>query len=376
MEYKTNKPINILYIIWSLGLGGAERVVINLAKGLDRNKFNPIVCCLNDKGIFARELENADIKVIALNKRKKIEPSIIKRIMQVIIENNIQIVHTHMWGANFWGRIAAKFSGVPVVIATEHNADIWKNAFFLTLDKWLSRWTDKIIAVSENVKEFYVHKGIASEKIEVIYNGVEITGAPVLQCSSVPVRKEFGIREDETVLAVIGRLVEQKGHKYLFEAISSLDGQYKVRVLVVGEGPLMKSLRSQVVGLRLADKVIFTGLRQDVPNLLKAIDILVMPSLREGLPMIALEAMASGVPVVATKVGGNPEIIIDGLTGILVEPKDHIALKEAISRLINDKAFAQGLISNSKKKVEKEFSIANMVNKTQGLYRELYKIKD
>lgn len=370
-----NQRINVLYVIWSLGLGGAERVVINLAKGLDKAKFNPIVCCLNDKGIFSQELEQEGIKVIALNKKKKIEISLIRKLMQVMIDNNIQIVHTHLWGANFWGRIAARKTKVKVIIATEHNEDTWKPGFYFILDRWLSRSTDRLIAVSNRVKEFYAAKGIPAEKIEVIYNGVEMSGRPVAQSPSRPVKEEFGIKEDETVLAIIGRLVPQKGHRYLFEAVNSLNGQYKVKLLVVGDGPSIQSLRSQVLSLKLEDKVIFTGLRKDVPDIFSAVDILVMPSLREGLPIIALEAMAYGVPIIATKVGGITEIITDGQNGLLVKPENQEEIKQAIIRLINDKGLSQYLANNARNKLKDNFTSGIMIRKTQSLYEELYRIK-
>lgn len=168
--------LKVLYIIWSLGLGGAERVVINLAKGLDKTKFNPLICCLNDKGIFAQELEKEGIKVLELKKTWKFDFTVIKKLTAIIKENRIDIVHTHLWGANFWGRIAAQKAGVPVIVATEHNSDTWKTHLHFMLDRFLARKTDKIIAVSNSVKEFYVSKGIRAEKIEIIYNGIETRG--------------------------------------------------------------------------------------------------------------------------------------------------------------------------------------------------------
>jgi glycosyltransferase involved in cell wall biosynthesis/peptidoglycan/xylan/chitin deacetylase (PgdA/CDA1 family) len=367
-------PVNILYIIWSLGLGGAERVVINLVKGLDKHKFNPIVCCLNEKGRFAEELEKEGIKIIALNKKSKIDMGVIRQLGKIIRENNVQIVHTHLWGGNFWGRIAAKISGVPVVIATEHNTDVWKNGFYLALDRWLSRWTDRIIAVSQSVKEFYVKKGIAPKKIEVIYNGIDVNGSQVTSYE-LQVKGEFGIRENETVIAVIGRLVPQKGHRYLFDALYELDGQYSLKLLVVGDGPLLKSLKSQVTSHKLEEKVIFTGLRKDVKDILGMTDILVMPSLREGLPMVALEAMVAGVPIVATEVGGMPELVTNGQTGILVEPENKTALKKAITTLIDDHKLYQYLKDNAKKRITEQFSLEGMLQKTQELYWEIYQAK-
>lgn len=364
--------LNILYIIWSLGLGGAERVVINLAKGLDKNRFKPIVCCLNDKGIFAEELEREGIKVIALNKKQGLDFGVIAKIIEVIKENKIDIVHTHLWGANFWGRIAARLAKTPAIFTTEHNEDIWKSGAHFFFDKYLSGWTDKIIAVSNSVKEFYVSKGILSEKIEVIYNGVKINKPSAVSYQSL-VKEKFDIKEDETVLAVIGRLVPQKGHKYLFEALSSLNDGYKLKLLVVGDGPEKERLLETQERLGLEGKIIFTGLRTDVPRLFGVIDILVMPSLREGFPIVALEAMAQGVPVVATDVGGNKELVINNETGLLVPVEDSNGLAEALVRLFRDKDKRKQMGFLAKGRVEKYFSLEKMLEQTQRLYENSIK---
>lgn len=358
--------VNILYIIWSLGLGGAERVVINLAKGLDKARFNPMVCCLNEAGEFAAELESAGIKVIALHKKSKADITVIAKLITVITENNIQIVHTHLWGANFWGRIAAKFAKVPVIIATEHNVDIWKSGLNFILDRLLARISDKIIAVSQSVKGFYIKQGIPAGKIEVIYNGISLDP----RCSILDARKSFGLSDGESLLAVVGRLVEQKGHRYLFEALSMLNGRRKVKLLVIGDGPEQQRLADSVQRLGLGAKIIFTGLRKDVREFIRGIDILVLPSLREGLPVAALEAMAAGKPVIATNVGGTPELISDGETGLLVKPADPLALSGALEKLLSDRQLAQTMGERGRKRVENYFSLAKMINETEKLYEE------
>ena len=364
--------ISILYVIWSLGLGGGERTVIYLAKRLDKDKFNPIVCCLNDKGIFAEELERDGIQVIALNKKGKFDISVVNKLINIMRQNQIEIVHTHMWGGNLWGRIAAKIAKVPVIIATEQNVDVWKKPYHLILDRWLSFYTDRVIAVSNGVKEFYTKNAkLNPEKIKVIYNSVDLE--KYNSCAGN--KRRFDLKDGGITLGVIGRLVPQKGHRYFLLALKELLEDYRVRGLVIGTGPLENELKQFSQELGLNGNVIFTGLRHDIPELLKTIDILILPSLIEGLPLVALEAMASGVPVVATKVGGSPEIIIDSQTGILIEPRNHIAIKEAVTRLIHDEKLVQQLIRNSRKCVEDKFSAKKVVQDTQCLYEELYKGK-
>ncbi|MCM8773771.1 MAG: glycosyltransferase, partial [Candidatus Omnitrophica bacterium] len=285
------RRMNILYIIWSLGLGGAERIVVNLVKGLDKNRFNPIVCCLNDKGFFADELEKGGIKVIALNKKPGIDLSIIAKIIRLIKKHNIDIVHTHLWGANCWGRVAAVLSKVRVIIATEHSVDVWKPKYYFLIDRLLSKFTHKIVVVSQAVRDFYKSKGISEEKLEVIYNGINEEDFCIKSEVREKIRKELGVEDNTKVLGIIGRLVEPKGHKFLFNAMGLLDGRYNLKLVVVGDGVERETLKEMVRSLGLEDKVIFTGLRNDVNNILQAIDILVIPSLREGLPLVMLESM-------------------------------------------------------------------------------------
>lgn len=375
--------INVLYVIWSLGLGGAERVVINLALGLDKSRFKPVVCCLNEKGVFAEELEQAGIEVIPLNKRGKWDVTVVGKIAGIIRRNRIDIAHTHLWGANLWGRLAAVLCRVPVIIATEHNEDVWKPRVFLLADRVLSYGTDKIVAVSQSVRDFYARRaGIKAEKIEVVYNGVRLLrplrntrGPRNDEEEKARLKKEFNIKENEIVLAIIGRLVEQKGHRYLFEALRQLDGKYNVQLLVVGDGPLLGNLRS-TVGAGLAPaRIIFLGLRKDVPDILALTDILVMPSLREGLSIVALEAMAQGVPIVATMVGGNPELIVNGETGLLVPPQDVQELKKALTEMLEDKETRTRMGANARRRVEEKFSLRAMVEATERLYVSLWEGK-
>ena len=371
---KNMKKINILYIIWSLGLGGAERVVINLAKGLDKTRFNPIICCLNWPGEFAHELEDIGIQVIPMHKKGKLDFLLIFRLVNLMRQHKIDIVHTHLFGSNLWGRIAAIKAKVPIIITTEHNVDVQKTGFQLLLDRWLSQSTKKIIAVSNSVKEFYVSKGISSDKIEVVYNGIEITMSPCHHVTTLPVKDELGVQDGETVLAVVGRLVPQKGHRYLFEALSLLNGKHRFKLLVVGDGLLAQSLKvTTLQSHQLKDKVIFTGMRKDVRDILGITDILILPSLREGLPIVVLEAMSCGVPVVATDVGGTHEVVENEVTGILVEPENPLALAEATRRLLHNRNLAKQMGKSGYERVVQTFSLEKMVDKHERLYEECLK---
>jgi glycosyltransferase involved in cell wall biosynthesis len=363
---------NVLYVIWSLGLGGAEQIVISLAKGLDRNRFRPYVACLNDEGRFAEELTREGIEVFSLNKARGLDWSVVPKLVRIIRENNVNVVHAHLWGGNFWGRLAARAAKVPVVI-TEHGVDVWKTPFRFLIDRWLFRRTDCFIAVSEAVRSFYAHKlGVAKERISVVYNGVE-TGRPGEKAALRPasaLREEFGIREGERVIVSIGRLVPLKGIAFLLEALARFDGN--VKVLIVGDGPSSETLKAQAARLRLGDKVIFTGFRRDIPEILSIADLLVLTSSREGLPMNILEAMAAGVVVLATRVGGIPELLQDEVNGFLVEYGDVEGLKNKLEAVLSRSDLVR-VRESAKRLVEEKFSLKNMVMEHERIYSLLHK---
>lgn len=365
--------INILYIIWSLEVGGAERIVISLAKYINKEKYNPIVCCLNHKGKLAEELEKIGIKVIALNKKPGIDLSIIPKLIRVIKDNRIHIVHTHLWTADFWGRIAAKFSEVPVIISTAHNVDCWKPKIFLFIDKLLTGFSDIIIAVSEEVKNFYLKTAkLPREKIITVFNGIELAKFDPSAANKIDKTKEFNFSPNDKVIGIIGRLVEQKGQVYFLEMMRILKQKYPdIKGLVIGEGPLKEKLIHKAKELQLEKSVVFTGLRKDIPDLLNFIDILVSSSTYEGLPMILLEAMAAGKPIVATRVGGNPEIIDDGKTGFLVPAKDPQALVDRVASLLDDNEYSKKIGDSAQEKVKKLYSIEKMLQDTENIYDEL-----
>ncbi|PIU84517.1 MAG: hypothetical protein COS67_12865, partial [Deltaproteobacteria bacterium CG06_land_8_20_14_3_00_44_19] len=230
------------------------------------------------------------------------------------------------------------------------------------------------------------HK-IDPEKVVTIYNGIEVDEySPNVKEVRSPregqvaqrgrqesdVRREFGFSDKSPVIGAIGRLVWQKGFEYLIEAVPDVVEEYpEARFLIVGEGPLRKSLEALSEEFRIRDKVIFTGFRSDIKEILSAIDILVIPSLLEGFPMITLEAMAMAKPIIATNIDGITEQITDGINGILTPPKDSSAIAQAIITLINNRGKAKAMGLAARKKVEQEFSVDKMVAETEKVYLSL-----
>ena len=362
--------IKILHIINSLGIGGAEVQLINLIRNLDDSNFSSTVCCVASGGPLANELEKLGINVVVLGQKRKFDPRVLLPLYRFMKKEHVDIVHTHLSRANLWGRIAARLAGVPVIITTEHGLNLWKNSIHITVNRILSEFTDQIIAVSDAGKRIRIQRErIKPKKLVTIHNCVDLRLFDKASDFHNDVRQEFGIGLDEPIVGFVGRLLEVKGIRYLIESIVELKAAIPtVKLLIVGDGPLKGSLEDYAQKLELTDQVIFAGYRSDIPQVLNAMNVFVLPSLREDLPLSLIEAMAMRKPVVATNVGGNPEVVIDGETGILVPPKDATALAKAISRILLDEQLALRMGLSGRQRVENLFSADAVVARIQLIY--------
>jgi glycosyltransferase involved in cell wall biosynthesis len=371
----TMNKINILYLIATLDVGGAERQLVELVKRIDKNKFKPVVCCLTRGGPLEQELKEANIEYFILGKKVKFDFSVIFKLISILKQKNIHILHTWMFTSNSFGRIAGIISQTPIIIAEEQCADIWKNGVHIFIDKTLSHFTDKIICVSEGVENFY-HKyaHISLDKMVTIYNGVEISDE--VNIDKEKKKEEFGIMGKDNIVTTIGRLAPQKGIEYLLYAVPKiLESMPKKKFLVVGEGDEKNKLKKLAEKLNISQNVIFAGLRNDVKEILAITDVFVLPSLFEGLPIVILEAMLAGKPIVATDIPGTDELIVNGETGILIPPKDADSLASAIINVFKNLEKAKEMGASGRKRIEKYFSINETVRKTEELYEVLVKSK-
>lgn len=359
----------IMFVIWSLGLGGAERVVINLAKYINRERFEIFVCCLDGAGEFSYELEDIGIKVIALNKKRGFDWLLPKRISGLVNEYEIDILAPHLWGANLWTRIAMLFNRDVMILVTEHNVDVWKLWWHRLVDRLLQFKSDKIIVVSEQVKSFYARNvGIKESKLAVIYNGVEINRRETAKQNIRLLRSRLQLSENIRVIACIGRIVEAKRHDIFFDALRILNNNQKNFVAIVaGDGPLRASLEQEYSDLIDAGILRFIGLEKEINKLLDVTDISVLTSTREGFSIVVLESMAKSIPFVATDVGGNSEQIINGETGFLVDVGDSQAIAEKLNLLLKDNDIYQSMSRASLNRVSENFSIENMAVEFESL---------
>ncbi len=366
--------INILYIIATLDIGGAERQLVELVKRVDKKKFNPVICCLTRGGLLEQELKEANVEYFILGKKFKFDFSVISKLIPVLKQKNIHILHTWMFTSNSFGRIAGVFSKVPVIVASERGVDRWKNKFELCIDRVLSHFTDKIICVSEGVKSFY-HKyaGISLDKLVTIYGGVNINDKTNVNKN---IREELGFEGSISVITTIGHLVSCKGIEYLLYAVPRVVKDFPdVQFLIIGDGSQRNKLNKLALSLGINKYVVFLGVRKDIREILKGTDIFVLPSLIEGLPNAIMEAMLAEKPVIATNIPGTDELVIDDETGILVTPKDGDSLASAIITLLKNPLEGKKMGVKGKQRIVKYFSIDETVRKTEELYESLVKLK-
>lgn len=362
--------VRVVYMAHAFMVGGAEEMVLNLVRHLPR-RFEPMVCGINQAGPMGDEIAATGTPVAALGLTPGVRrPFDLGGIRRYLRETRPQIVHTFLVTASLYGRLAAILEHVPVVIGTEVNIYRHKRWHHVLAERLLMRGTTRVIASAESVRDFYVKQIHADPaKVDVIYNAVDWSQLDT-SVSRDEMRDSLGLARDAKVVGVIARLTEQKGHRFLFDAMERphLAG---VHLLVVGDGDLREALRQDVARRGLASRVYFLGARRDLGNLLAAMDVFVLPSLWEGLPLSLVLAMGAAVPVVSTAVAGIPEVVQDGHTGLLVPPADAAALGLALKRLLDDAEMRGRIGRCARTAVLPRFGVEGYVSAVTALYDHL-----
>jgi glycosyltransferase involved in cell wall biosynthesis len=299
-------------------------------------------------------------------------------------KEKFDIVHTHTAKAGALGRIAARLAGIPVIIHTPHGHNFYGyfNAFaswlIIGIEKILTRLTDKIMVLTELEKKDYIRYRVASEaKLVLIYQGLELGRFGQTIADTAKLKENLKIGNEESVVGFVGRLEQIKGPQYFTEAAKIvLEKRKNTKFILVGEGSLRKALETQVAAWGLRDRIIFTGWRDDIPEIMSALDLLVLSSLNEAVGIVLIEAQAQGLPVVATKVGGVPEVVKDNVSGILVPPKDSAGLAQAILAILDNPDKGKAMSEAAKAWVRDRFKAEKMCREVLRLYTQALKDKN
>ena len=366
---------HILHLISSAGLLGAERVLLELAGhskqaglkvtiGVFENSRNPNL-------EVANEAKERGFQVQIFPCSGRLDKNTIQMIKDYIDNASVQILHSHNYKSNFYARRALSNSNVRWVVTNHGRRFGPKLLLYNLLDAFIVRRADKIIAVSEEIAKKMKLAGIVKGKILLIENGVNLERF-TKNTSPEAIKESLGIKKEALVVGTIGALTREKGHQYLLRAALKVIRIYpKAIFLLVGDGIERPNLEKTVSHLGIKDSVIFAGMRKDVPEILSILNAFVLPSLNEGLPIALLEAQAAKVPVVATRVGAIPDVVKDGITGILIPPEDPEAIAKSIVRVLSDRKGAHNMAQKGFERVRDNFSSEKMASKYIMIYKEL-----
>ena len=366
---KSIQRIKVLHVVEDFKIGGLERIVETIYNGLDQNIYAPHIWCLAKGGELADAFlrDGKALRILSLNTYH--QPMNIIRLARLIRQEDFRIVHTHAYFAGTMGRIAAFLAGTPVIIHHVHTT-YWDFKFRnMLIERFLSGITHRIICCSDFVRSFVVdNEKISPAKAITIYNGVKDS----VGVSDIP--NDYVVTVDDVVrLAVVASLVENKGHQVLLTAFRTLAVMnQKLELLIIGDGPLRRALEETARKYGIASQVVFTGVINDVPKRLADVDIIVLPSIyREGLGISLIEAMCLARPVVTTNVGGNREVVDEGVNGFLVPPGDAATLAAKLKVLIEDKELRKKMGVAGRLKYEQNFTERMMIEKIENLYASL-----
>lgn len=361
----------MMQITHDLNIGGLQRVVVDLAKNLDKNKFVVSVCVLREGGPLEKELADDGIEVIRMPSMKnRTDYFRFWKLYKIMREKKPAIIHTHNTEPLTDGIPAALLARVPVKVHTDHARRFPDKKRYMFAEWFLSHFTSQFVAVSEDTKDHLVrYEKINPDKIKVVINGIEGKKYRV-SIDKEKKKAELGIPPGRSpIIGIAARLAKQKGISYLLKATKFLCKDFPdILLLIAGEGEVWDELQAEVKELGIERNVLFLGSRLDIHEILQVLDIFLLPSLFEGLPLVILEAMAASLPIVATDVGGVRQAVLDGINGLIVRSEDPYGLYDAIKRLIENRDMRETFSKNSLELFQRQFTLEVMVKTYEKIY--------
>ncbi|MDR5674213.1 glycosyltransferase [Halalkaliarchaeum sp. AArc-GB] len=360
----------VWYVIGNLSVGGAERTLLELVNGLDLDQFDVSLWTIEDKNPLAEELPNS-ITLRSLNAKSKLDVRAPLKFFRAVRQEQPDIIHSFLFYDNLLAILGGNLNNNTTVITGVRTVPNDPTFIRSSVRGFVHSRADHVVSNSESGVDFITEHGVNPQKVSVIRNGRDISryrsgkATPELLDS-------LGIQREHPVVGTVGRLIERKGHYDLLEAWPTvLESKPEAQLLFVGDGPERDGLEAKVQNLGCGDSVVFAGQRDNVPDLLDAMDVFVFPSHYEGLPGALMEAMIAGLPIVATPVDGNSELIDDGKTGLFVPPHDSDAIANQLVELLDDSGRQEKLGSTAAAYAREEFTIERMVSEFEDLYAQV-----
>jgi glycosyltransferase involved in cell wall biosynthesis len=357
--------MKVLHVEGGRNLYGGAHQVLLLIEGLKARGVENVLACRTGSELADAARPFAEVCAIKMN--GDLDVGLIRRLYRIIRQVRPDIVHLHSRiGADVMGGIAARLAGLPVVHS--RRVDNPERPLAVALKY---RLHDRVIAISEGIERVLLSEGLPPNKLRCVRDAIEIT--PIVECPDRGwFEQTFGLQPGTLALGVVAQLIKRKGHHVLLEALPEVLARFpQVKVLFFGKGPLETELHNTIDRMGLAGQVHLAGFRDDLPRVLPCLDVFVHPALREGLGVSLLQASCARLPIVASRVGGIPEAVRDGETGLLVEPGNPVELARALTCLLGDAALRQRLGQAGRRWVEEAFSADLMVDGNLAVYREL-----
>lgn len=367
--------MKFLHLISSSGMYGAESAVLNLVRGFQELGGAALIGLFDNthrpKNDAAERIGEFGARVIRIRCEGRIDRKTVRAIREIISREEVTLLHCHGYKADIYGCLAARKMGIRKV-ATRHSQIARKHGLALRayelLDTRILRHFDAVVAVSDSIRKELEREGVRREKVNLIANGIDVRSFR----NARPTLSEELNKHRGPLIGTVGRLIPQKGVEFFLTAARRvIDEIPDALFAIVGAGSAGPDLERMAKGLGLGDRVLFTGVRTDMPGVYASLDIFVLPSLDEGMPMVLLEALASGCAVIATKVGAVPNLVVSGETGILVEPGDANGLAKAMISLVSDRALRMSVAARGMALVDREYSALKMAERYLNLYNEV-----
>ena len=372
-----NKQIRILHLIETKGPGGAETVYIQIIKGMAERGYRSFPC-ITGPGWVESTLKELGFYPTIISTKGSFDFKFLSSLVQFIKDKKIDLIHSHLLGANLYASLAGIITRKPVISTFHGIVDIGRNQGTLNFlkGKIISFGSSKIVCVSKSLQKKLVSEGWAQRnKTKVIYNGVDLkkfsrNRKNINKCS-------LGFKEADILIGTIGNIRPTKGHRYFIESAALVRKKFpNIKYLIVGHASDedQKKLFTVIESLNLKNTVYFWGFQKDVTNILANLDVFVVPSTSEGFSIATIEAMAMEIPVIATRCGGPQEIITNGKNGLLVPPANSKALANAIIHILSTPELSSKFIQEGKKTAQR-FSLDAMLSKYDSLYKKTSRIK-